>query len=75
MSRFAKLSLKKFATLKRLETLMEELMILEGRLEQQDPRQYLNFTELLQPQLADKLQSRSAQTFPSNNAELCHDQF
>ena len=40
MSRFAKLSLKKFATLKHMGTLMAEIMILERRLEVQDPPQY-----------------------------------
>ena len=75
MSRFAKLSLKKFATLKLMGTLMAELMILEGRLELQDPHQYLNFTVQLQPQLVDKLQNRSAQMFLGNNVEVCLDQF
>ena len=40
MGRFAKLSLKKFATLKHIGTLMAEIMILEGRLEVHDPPQY-----------------------------------
>ena len=40
MGRFAKLSLKKFATLQHMGTLMAKIMILKGRLEVQVPPQY-----------------------------------
>ena len=75
MSRFAKLYMMRFVTLKLMGTLMAELMILEGRLELQVPPQYLHSTEQLQPQLVDKLQNRSAQMFLGNNVEVCLDQF